>query len=57
MTENQTQADKWYKKLMKTEVSQQSLLTYRFEKWQYYKRLVREEKMKRMWGENRANVQ
>lgn len=40
------QAEHWHTKLMKTPVSSQALLTYRFEKWQYYKRKAREEKLR-----------
>ena len=52
MSNYKSQAEHWHRKLMKTEVSSQALLTYRFEKWQHYKRLARESALKHLRGEN-----
>lgn len=45
-------AEHWHRKLMKTPVSYQALITYRFEKWQYYKRLARQATMDHLRGES-----
>ncbi|WP_436670362.1 hypothetical protein [Lactiplantibacillus argentoratensis] len=55
MNNYKSQAEHWYRKLMKTPAGYVCLATYRFKQWQHYKSLARQTALDHLRGEDHAD--